>query len=464
MGHVRSGLVLLVVVLARLSWSQTTPLTHVIVDERHNPSLVLCGGAGQPCCHAPASIPQSDGPIVTCKAGLGCNLASNTCVSPCGGPGQACCDGPDARAPRWTEDGRPYVPTGLVREMCKDSVCDPASNLCKTGCGMNAGDACCGVQPGVGVATCLNQKLYCALDAGTYASGKCEPCGIQGKPACSGPKACEDGLAPNESGLCVFCGHPGMIVCDRGPPCDVQSIPDPITRASCLKAGGPNEPCLDGDMKCGYADLFCNARNICEVCGGDAQACCPGSHPCTAGVCGNDNRCVSCGQAGMRTCPIGERCPRGGEPDGGQCKDCGGEGQLCCFSMSVRCDQGLRCDDRVCKGDSSSTSPPNNPSTCGGQAYTFSVAQRPEYHDDGHGCAVPVSYMANSDDEAVQCLRSQYGNLAITSSVNYYGVSLSCPYSDCIQRQVLAKDLDSAKSCAASVEGPGSCSVVDSCQ
>jgi hypothetical protein len=348
--------------------------------------------------------------------------------------------------------------------MCQDSVCDPATHRCNANCGKNTGDACCGIQPGVGVASCLNPKLYCALDANTYASGTCQPCGLLDKPACTGPKACEDGLAPDErTGLCVHCGHPGLIVCDRGPPCDVQSVPDPITHTQCVAAGGVNQPCF-ADGTCGYQDLLCNTHRVCERCGYDGQTCCPGETACINGICTADNRCVTCGQVGARTCPIGVPCPRGGEPNGGSCQLCGAEGQICCFSDNNFCAPGLRCDDRTCKVSTSSPpAPPNDPRTCSNQPYTWSASNRNVPVEDAQGCAKLVPYPANSDAEALQCARAQFGDKVITSPVDYYPVSLTCPYSGCIQRQVLAKDQESAKRCAASVEGPGSCTVVPHC-
>lgn len=446
---------------ATVVWGQPQRIERIV---REPPAVThfLCGREGGTCCRPPSGSTASPemGPLIHCNQGLGCDISINTCVSPCGSAGQVCCDGPETRAPKWTDDGRVYVPAGRnVREMCQGSVCDPATRRCVDNCGMKAGDPCCGPQPGIGVASCLNPSLACQFPEGSqWERGTCQPCGKLGQMACTRGESCSDNLV-EQDGVCVACGLPGQPTCDRGEPCRLETtVPHPITGATCVEAGGRNQPCMR-DGRCGYQDLMCNARNFCEGCGMAGQACCPGQ-TCWEGLCLNDI-CVSCGQEGLPVCPFGEPCSRPGEPINGYCRPCGGEGQGCCYSLSIRCDAGLSCKDRTCRRPNESGGQQDNPRTCSGQPYAWSTIPRTIYVDDENGCTAPIPYLASTPAEAEQCARAQFGENVIGPVVSRFTVWLSCPYSGCITRYYPARDLESAKSCAASQEEE-SCEVVES--
>lgn len=217
-----------------------TPLSH---SQPPNPfdisrqGAMLCGLEGFGCCTPPAGVANPDGtPLVNCGHGLGCDLATATCVAACGGPGQACCDGPETRAPRWTGDGRLYVPTGaLVQEMCRNSVCNTTTRLCEGNCGRNAGDACCAPQPGIAVATCLNPQLACAFAPGSqYSRGSCQPCGGMGQLACTHAEKCSPGMEELADGTCG-CGSAATAGADS-PVLDASACPHwPNRRVMCFE-------------------------------------------------------------------------------------------------------------------------------------------------------------------------------------------------------------------------------------
>lgn len=251
----------------------------------HDRVFALCGREGGACCHAPANVhaPPEVGPLVSCGAGLGCDITTDTCVSACGNPGQACCDGLDTRATRWTDDGRLFVPNAFnTRDMCQGSSCDPPSRKCIGGCGMSAGEACCGIQPGVGVATCINPALYCEFNAGSWTSGTCRQCGLLGKPACRSEPACQDGATEDVNNLCVPCGAIGQPVCDGAQPCRNGSVPEPPLHMTCVApppCGHEGEPpCADGTCSSGPPDLHPNLRGstlVCTMNCGHTQGYCP---------------------------------------------------------------------------------------------------------------------------------------------------------------------------------------------
>lgn len=83
-----------------------------------------CGAPGQSCCKWPKAIPGLDPRY--CEAGAGCDIVTNTCVSPCGGGGQVCCDGPDTYGPQGD-----ISPTGAL--YCTNGDCVPRKQMCAAG-------------------------------------------------------------------------------------------------------------------------------------------------------------------------------------------------------------------------------------------------------------------------------------------------------------------------------------------
>jgi hypothetical protein len=147
---------------------------------------------------APRASNREFGPLVSCKQGLGCDLASGTCVAACGGMGQACCDGPETRALRWTSDGRVFSPNPrFLREMCSAGACDKTSHRCFA-CGTADGAPCCPPDAAQATARCMGERLSCHFDAaGFNTSGTCHMCGIRGREPC--PGGCRE-LPPCSSG------------------------------------------------------------------------------------------------------------------------------------------------------------------------------------------------------------------------------------------------------------------------
>src|SRR5664279_719656 len=122
------------------------------------PWFIPCGMLGGPCCEAPHQNLPAYGPLVSCDQGLGCDVATKTCVAPCGGPGQPCCDGPDTSALKWTADGAVYSPNWWnVREMCT-GACDKQTHRCFT-CGMTDLSPCCPPDAAQATARCRGTDL-----------------------------------------------------------------------------------------------------------------------------------------------------------------------------------------------------------------------------------------------------------------------------------------------------------------
>lgn len=161
-----------------------------------------CGQEGSVCCEPYQGSSGVIGPE-HCDIGLGCNVATNTCERPCGGAGQVCCDGPETWAaqggPVFVERSGNIVPR---KNMCEQSSCDRATRRCVASCGMNEGEPCCGPQPDLGVASCVNPALACRFAGDTTQSGTCEACGGEGQIACVRGRQCADGLEEDGNGRC----------------------------------------------------------------------------------------------------------------------------------------------------------------------------------------------------------------------------------------------------------------------
>lgn len=434
-----------------------------------------CGGLGEACCRAPAAsqnIPAF-GPIVGCDKGLGCDIATNKCVSGCGGPGQVCCDGPETRAPKWTADGKIYSPnTWNMREMCDTGVCDKQSHRCIT-CGTQAGGPCCTSDAAQATARCFRDartgnRLVCNDPWGKAAS-HCVDCGKAGQPQCltAHEPRCDDGLVVRESdGFCVPCGSTGQPTCDSGEPCrDGRSVPN-RSFSECIPAGGPNQPCHP-DGRCDYQGLFCNGKRICEPCGDLGQICCPpgrlpGNAACQQpGEC-RDNRCFACGYDNMPVCTTGDPCKCLCKPIGGFCRPCGQNGQPCCSDPWWACYNGAHCKDGTCRGPSGGGGGGGNEwKTCNGQPYTWSTKTWPIPFEDDNGCVGEDGFTANSLEEAIQCARAKRGEAkVIATPLEEHTFAVTCNYSGCVTRQYPARNHAQAKKCAEYQAGDD-CSVAD---
>jgi len=392
--------------------------------------FVACGAPGQSCCKWPQSSPGLDPRY--CTVGAGCDIATNTCVTPCGAGGQVCCDGPDTFAPQGDRS-----PTGLFcangncvprKQMCTDGACTRETRRCDVQCGKAPGAACCPPDAGIAVASCKGPEMICEFGAQGLQSGTCVHCGDQGQPPCPGDECRPSGgvRTMERGGICVACGVVGQPECPDGRKCD-YGAPDPHG-PNCIPGGGQDQPCLEGRF-CGYDGMFCDGESMCRVCGQAGQPCCPAQ-------------------------PL---------LNGGVTKECGGWSNLQCANFNGR----RVCQYKPGQGPGSGTPPPpppTQPKTCGGQPYqigvttTFAVWVR-QYT----GCAaIGGTYQANSFAEAVQCARTVYGDTAIAENVEEYTFSMNGPLG-CRTVQVYGKDETDASSCAHSLcincdePMPGSC-------
>jgi hypothetical protein len=166
---------------------------------------------------------------------------------------------------------------------------------------------------------------------------------------------------------------------------------------------------------CGYDGMFCDDTNVCRLCGGPGQPCCP------------NQRLLG----------------------GGVTRECNGHTNLQCANFNGR---------RVCQykpgqapGDGRPPPPPpsGQPKTCGGQPYqigvttTFALWVR-QYT----GCAVVGgAVQANSWAEALQCGTAVFGEAVISEPVEPYTYSMNGPLG-CRTVDVYAKDEDDASACA----------------
>jgi hypothetical protein len=197
---------------------------------------VTCGAPGQRCCRWSSTIPGLDPRY--CQAGAGCDIATDTCVTPCGGGGQVCCDGPDTYAPQGDRSPTgPYCTDGDCaprKQMCNSGACTRATRRCDDRCGKTAGAACCAPDAGIAVASCKAPGLMCDFATTDMASGTCVRCGEQGQPPCPGSGCRVSGgvRTYERNGLCMACGFVGLPECPDSPKCGSGSAPDPSETGS----------------------------------------------------------------------------------------------------------------------------------------------------------------------------------------------------------------------------------------
>jgi hypothetical protein len=310
------------VVVAASAWCQPIRPGR-ITDHPIDVSRFFCGREGSACCHAPESIREINGPLVHCNAGLGCDVVTDTCVSPCGAAGQVCCDGPDTNAPRWKDNGRVEVPTGfLVRQMCLESVCNPIARRCMIGCGHEAGQACCPPQPAIGIATCIGTGLYCDFAPGSSSeAGICRQCGKPYQESCGG--SCEGRFTDDSNDICVPCGPTGQLACDGPPDCDDERA-TPGPGRICVICGIGGDPACRFGKPCRRPFLAPDAAGICR----GTQAIgmpCGRSSECREGICGQNGKCrwpqpPPCGALHQPGCTVPPPCREGVLANDGFCR------------------------------------------------------------------------------------------------------------------------------------------------
>jgi hypothetical protein len=301
--------------------------------------FLWCGGLGQPCCRAPFQNVPAFGPLVSCEQGLGCDITTDTCVSPCGGPGQVCCDGPQTRAPKWTADGKVYSPNYWnMQEMCNTGACDRQSHRCFT-CGIDDGAPCCPPDAAQATARCMSAFLECEHDPwGFYESGTCRACGMKGKRPCQW--GCDAGL-DLRNGLCDICGGDSQPPCDKGCQRGLG-----LAQGLCRHCGNVGQiPCDSG----------CNGglrlkNGLCAACGAQGQPPCDSG--CNAGTRLISGVCTACGYNGQPPCDKG--CVYPLKVAGGVCRVCGANGQIPC---DTGCNQGLIPSGGKCVPPPSSPTP-----------------------------------------------------------------------------------------------------------
>jgi hypothetical protein len=315
-----------------------TRLTPAYTDTQFH--ILQCGGVGQSCCRPPVTPSADLGPVVACKVGLGCDIATNTCITPCGGPGQVCCDGPETRAVKWTPDGRIYSPNwfGMV-EMCESGGCDIQSHRCFA-CGTREGAACCPPDAAQATARCFGHNMSCGFTNDSGTQGICTLCGVRFRPQCE--DGCDNPLKIR-NGVCDICGAEWQPPCDEG--CDPG-----LDRAQglCRYCGA------NGQITC---DRGCNqgtvpVGGICRTCGNGGQPTCIGGH-CNYGFTPVAGICHPCGAEWQRPC--GTRCNYPMKVANDVCRFCGAKGQIPCDV--VRCNHGLTVIGGLC-------STPGQPSQC----------------------------------------------------------------------------------------------------
>lgn len=329
------GIVVVLGFASSVAYGQGPPDLRRVQHVGHQ--LVLpCGATGQSCCRPQPAI-AGDPTLAHCNTGLGCDIATNTCVSRCGGAGEVCCDGPGTRAPRWTADGRLYSPSGpFLQEMCRNATCDPTSRRCLIGCGHSEGQACCGPQPAMGVASCSGRGLYCEFAEGTSVRGICRSCGKAGGEACR--NGCEGRFVPDANNICVPCGAIGQQSCSQAPSCADDAVQ------------GPGGLCI----QCGW--------------GYRHQPVCPSGEPCR-GFSIPDQTGKRCMQAAL----IGMSCLHGDCQEGvcerGTCfprplPQCGGLNERVCDRPNTQCRQGTPREGYCRAHDWNPNQPPNSSGRC----------------------------------------------------------------------------------------------------
>jgi hypothetical protein len=325
-------------------------------------------------------------------------------------------------------------------------------------CGIREGGACCPPDNRYALGRCsldvfTGTRLVCN-DPWAGDRGVCVRCGFHvGDPACHDGLPCDTGMTPDDNGRCVLCGLPGYVACDWTGCDKALAVYD---HGLCVAAGQPGQPCLQGPLPCRNAGVFCNQEKICESCGEPGQRCCPGGGPpCTFGDCrwaawepSEAGRCDGCGRTDGPVCQSGEPCREGGEPVGGWCRHCGRAGEPCCRSLSIVCDDGMRCRNRVCAGSPPSGGGGTGPKTCGGQAYTSSTKAFLVWVEGADGCLAARSVIANSPAEAAGCAQATYGSAALDAEPEEFEWAVHCPATGCTMTTFTGRDEASAARCA----------------
>jgi hypothetical protein len=219
----------------------------------------FCGAAGQTCCQQPRDSSGTRLGPPFCKAGLGCDIAANRCVSPCGGDGQVCCDGPDTYAPNAgaSPTSPLYCPDGPAscvtrKPMCSAGACSVTTHQCRT-CGQVEGDFCCPPDAQSAVASCRIAGTFCSFHNDSLFSGTCVACGKAGQPPCPDHGgSCEPGLRPGAS-VCEPCGKLGQQTCLDGCTEGAPSIPllvepGPMPPRMCVACGLLGQPPCQGNV------------------------------------------------------------------------------------------------------------------------------------------------------------------------------------------------------------------------
>lgn len=309
--------------------------------------LYRCGAPGEACCRWRNATPNVDPRY--CKVDAGCDITTDTCVSPCGGPGQPCCDGPDTFAPQGNQSptGALFCPGGggpctPRKQMCATGVCNVQTRRCDVNCGRIEGQACCTHGADFAVGTCLDPKLVCnnplssegkclrcgqlngtpcpdgscqaqspPLRLSAVTTDTCVPCGSVGQPICGSQPVCDDGATQALPGSqCVACGEAGQLACSRGTPC--RGLAKPEGRR-CVAVGKIGTPCHDGQCEPGAT---CDG-GMCVACGLPGQPCCNGLCRRRNNTC-DSNRCVGCGLRDAKPCSWG--CEPGLQERYGACR------------------------------------------------------------------------------------------------------------------------------------------------
>lgn len=302
-----------------------------------------CGALGEDCCHAPIQNVSAFGPLVSCNEGLGCDIATNKCVSTCGGPGQVCCDGPETRAPKWTADGKIYSPNSFnMREMCNEGVCDKQTHRCIT-CGTKDGDPCCPPDAAQATARCFGASLSCEFDPqGFYESGICRACGKKGRSPCDW--GCDPGLGLRK-GLCDICGGNLQPPCDNG--CNSGLG---LLQGLCRQCGNAGQTPCDNGCRGGLKIK----NGLCTACGAGGQPPCDSG--CDLGTREINGVCTPCGNNDQLPCTTGIACRYPMKVAGGVCRLCGADGQIPC---NTGCNQWLAVKNGLCAAPQ-----PETPESC----------------------------------------------------------------------------------------------------
>ncbi|MFO0630470.1 MAG: hypothetical protein U0325_33255 [Polyangiales bacterium] len=133
------------------------------------------------------------------------------------------------------------------------------------------------------------------------------------------------------------CGGQGQACCPGSERCTDGGV---CYVAVCTFCGTPGQPCCPMDQCVSGARC---ATGVCAPCGGDGQPCCAGN-ACTVGACVG-GVCGGCGARGQRCC-ANSVCDAGSACAAGTCVACGGRGQPCCAGNA--CGNGNTCSAGSC--------------------------------------------------------------------------------------------------------------------